>query len=161
MYFFLQTILFFYVQINLHLSIIFQGKYSANSSSCLRGEMKRPLQLEEQVLCGLPEAVQRRVIREPQRVWEQNNLCYFSTVCWMEGPSTSIMDYSLAGSRQNQPKWDVFTSRVLDLWWLDREDWVWPTWTAYEKCLQPLCTDTIHGLKNIFHSKSFPHIYLK
>lgn len=61
--------------------------------------MKRPLQLEEQVLCGLPEAVQRRVIREPQRVWEQNNLCFFSTVCWMESPFTSIMDYSLAGSR--------------------------------------------------------------
>lgn len=55
--------------------------------------MKRPLQLEEQVPCGLPEVVQHGVIGEPQlSVWEQNNLCYFSTACWMKGHFTGIMD---------------------------------------------------------------------
>lgn len=54
--------------------------------------MKRPLQLEEQVLGGLPEVVQHWVIGEPQRVWEQHSLCYFGTACWMKGDFTGIMD---------------------------------------------------------------------
>lgn len=48
--------------------------------------MKRPLQLEEQVLCGLPEVVQHWVIGEPQHVWEHNSLCFFQHSLLDEGP---------------------------------------------------------------------------
>lgn len=121
------------VHTNLHLSIICRCKHSSSALVTLPWwKMKRPLQLEEQVLCGLPEVVQHRVIGEPQHVWEQNSLCVISAqpVGWRAISQALWINLwqDLSRIKQNWmfnltcPRAE--SSLVINQ---DREDWIWPT----------------------------------